>query len=197
MKPIRIFFAGVGGQGTLTATRLLAETALDSGIEVTAGEIHGMAQRGGVVHSFVLLGGYLSPKISMGEADILLGFEPVESLRALPYLRPGGRILASDAPIPTLSVSMGRETYPSMEKIREGIGKCTEKFFFIPCMELARKTGIVQTANTVLLGAFFAGGYLPLSLEDFLKSIEKRLAPRLVESNLQAARLGAEFMASV
>ena len=108
MKPLRIFFSGVGGQGTLTATRLLAETALENGMEVTAGEIHGMAQRGGVVHSFVLVGGYMSPKISHAEADILLGFEPLETLRALPFLRPGGLALSSDTPIPPLSVPWER-----------------------------------------------------------------------------------------
>jgi len=196
MEPLRIFFSGVGGQGTLTATRLLAETALDKGLEVTAGEIHGMAQRGGVVHSFVLLGGYMSPKISLGEADILLGFEPVETLRALPYLRPGGLILSSDFPIPTLSVSMGKESYPALEEIKQGIKECTDKSLFVPCMELAGKTEVVQTANTVLLGAFFSGGFLPLDVDDFLHSIEKRLPPRLVEVNMHAARLGAEFMAA-
>ena len=75
-KRLRIFFTGVGGQGTLTATTLLARTALDAGQEVVAGEVHGMAQRGGVVESVLLLGGWRSPKLDLGEADILLGFEP-------------------------------------------------------------------------------------------------------------------------
>ncbi|WP_291319553.1 indolepyruvate oxidoreductase subunit beta [Desulfonatronospira sp.] len=196
MKPLRIFFSGVGGQGTLTATRLLAETALENGMEVTAGEIHGMAQRGGVVHSFVLLGGYMSPKISYAEADILLGFEPLETLRALPFLRPGGLALSSDTPIPPLSVSMGRDKYPEMESIREQVDECAGKAYFVPCTELAGRAGNVQTANTVLLGAFFAGGFFDLKLDIFLKGIEKRLPPRLVDANLQAARLGAEFMTS-
>ncbi len=86
IKPIRIFMTGVGGQGTLTATTLLAKTVLAAGLPVTSGEIHGMAQRGGVVESTVLIG-CKSPKIGHGEADILLGFEPMETLRALPYLK--------------------------------------------------------------------------------------------------------------
>ena len=87
MNRVRIYLTGVGGQGTLTATTLLSRTALDQGIEVVSGEIHGMAQRGGVVESTVLLGGFASPRIGFGEADILLGFEPLETLRALPYLK--------------------------------------------------------------------------------------------------------------
>ncbi|MFO7728510.1 MAG: 2-oxoacid:acceptor oxidoreductase family protein, partial [Desulfonatronovibrio sp.] len=118
MKPLRVLFTGVGGQGTLTATKLLAETALEHGIEVSAGEIHGMAQRGGVVHSFVLLGGYLSPKIAQGEADVILGFEPMETMRALSFLRPGGLVLSSENPVAPISVSTGKETYPSMDLIK-------------------------------------------------------------------------------
>ncbi|WP_418237675.1 2-oxoacid:acceptor oxidoreductase family protein, partial [Desulfovibrio sp.] len=110
-KRLRIFFTGVGGQGTLTATTLLARTALDAGQEVVAGEVHGMAQRGGVVESVLLLGGWRSPKLDLGEADILLGFEPLETLRGLPYLRPGGVIFSSRDPMPPLSVSLGMAAY--------------------------------------------------------------------------------------
>ncbi len=194
MKPLRVLFTGVGGQGTLTATKLLAETALEHGIEVSAGEIHGMAQRGGVVHSFVLLGGYLSPKIAQGEADVILGFEPMETMRALSFLRPGGLVLSSENPVPPISVSTGKETYPSMDLIKSETIKCSPKARFIPCISLARQTGVVQTANTVLMGAFFSMGILPLGLEVLLESIKKRLKPGLVDVNLKAARLGADFI---
>ena len=86
-KRMRVYFTGVGGQGTLTATTLLARTALEAGLDVVAGEVHGMAQRGGVVESVMLLGGWRSPKLDLGEADVMLGFEPVEALRGLPYLK--------------------------------------------------------------------------------------------------------------
>ena len=86
---IRIYMTGVGGQGTLTATTLLARVAVAQGVEVVAGEIHGMAQRGGVVESTILLGGWKSPKLGFGEADIVLGFEPLETLRGLRYLKRG------------------------------------------------------------------------------------------------------------
>lgn len=193
MKPLRIFFSGVGGQGTLTATRLLAETALEQGAEVNAGEIHGMAQRGGVVHSFVLLGGYFSPKISRGEADVILGFEPMETMRALDFLKKGGLVLSSLDPIPPISVSTGKLAYPPLDLIRSETLKCSPEARFIPCNTLARQTKVVQTANTVLMGAFFSMGILPWGLDVLLESIKKRLKPSLVDVNLKAASLGAEF----
>ena len=107
MQRTRIYLTGVGGQGTLTATTLLARTALAQGCEVTSGEIHGMAQRGGVVESTVLLGGWKSPKISYGEADVILGFEPMETLRGLPYLAKGGLVISSTDPISPIAVSRG------------------------------------------------------------------------------------------
>src|SRR6056297_3048981 len=126
MSKTRIFLTGVGGQGTLTATNLLAEIAADNGMQVTAGEIHGMAQRGGVVHSFVLIGGFKSPKITEGEADVLLGFEPLESVRALDFVRPGGTIISSLSPVLPLSVCMGRDSYPDIEQIREKCRLCAK-----------------------------------------------------------------------
>ncbi|MFN2266651.1 MAG: indolepyruvate oxidoreductase subunit beta [Desulfonatronovibrio sp.] len=196
MKPLRVFFTGVGGQGTLTATKLLAETALEQGVEVNAGEIHGMAQRGGVVHSFVLLGGYHSPKISQGEADVILGFEPMETLRALAFLKCGGLVLSSEDPVPPISVSTGKDHYPSMDIIKSETLKCSPEARFIPCIKLAKETGIAQTANTVLMGAFFSMGILPFGLDILLESIKKRLKPKLVDVNLKAAQLGADFVKS-
>ena len=110
---IRIYMTGVGGQGTLTATTLLARVAVAQGVEVVAGEIHGMAQRGGVVESTILLGGWKSPKLGFGEADIVLGFEPLETLRGLRYLKQGGVVFSSTDVIPPLSDSGGREILAS------------------------------------------------------------------------------------
>ncbi len=194
MKPLRVFFTGVGGQGTLTATRLLAETALEEDVQVNAGEIHGMAQRGGVVHSFVLLGGYYSPKISQGEADVILGFEPMETIRALCFLKNGGLVISSEDPVPPISVTTGKENYPSLDYIKSETLKCSPGARFIPCISLARQAGSAQTANTVLMGAFFSMGILPFGLEVLLESIKKRLKPGIVDINLKAARLGAEYV---
>ncbi len=105
---VRIFFTGVGGQGTLLATRMVGEAALAEGLPVTMSEIHGMAQRGGVVESSVVIGKVFSPTIPDGEADILMAFEPLEALRAIPKCHAGSLIIASTAPIVPFTVAVGQ-----------------------------------------------------------------------------------------
>ena len=190
MNRIRIHFAGVGGQGTLTATTLLSKTALDEGLCVTSGEIHGMAQRGGVVESTLLIGGWESPVISHGEADIILGFEALETLRALPYLAPKGIVLSSTDFVPPPGVSAGRETCPPLEEIKKSVEGCAAKSWFIPCQELGIKAGSIQCANTVLLGALAATGFIPFGPDALKKAVERHLPPKLVTMNMQAVDFG-------
>ncbi len=192
MNRARIFLTGVGGQGTLTATTLLARTALDAGLAVTSGEIHGMAQRGGVVESTLLLGGYLSPKIDAGEADVLLGFELLETLRALPMLKCGGTAVSNAEAVQPVSVCLGRECYPPLSRVTEAVRLRAAQAVFVPCRSLAEKAGTAKAANTVLLGAAAAIGALPFGIEALSRSIEKYLSPKLVAVNLRALALGAE-----
>ncbi|WP_027180489.1 indolepyruvate oxidoreductase subunit beta [Maridesulfovibrio bastinii] len=188
---LRIFMTGVGGQGTLTATNLLAQAVLDAGLDVTAGEIHGMAQRGGVVESALLIG-LKSPKIGHGEADILLGFEPLETLRALPYLKPGGTVLSSIDSIPPLSASTGKAEAPSLEAIQAKINECADKSYYIHCQELGIKAGAVQSGNIALLGALCATKAIPLTPEQLSETIKKAMKPKIAEINLKALELGVE-----
>ncbi|HDQ39544.1 MAG TPA: indolepyruvate ferredoxin oxidoreductase [Desulfonatronum sp.] len=195
MSRLRVFFTGVGGQGTVTATRLLAQSALDEGIPVVAGEVHGMAQRGGIVESTVLMGGYVSPRICRGEADVLLGFEPMETLRALPYLAMRGLILCSTDPLPPLGVCCGREQSPGAEDIRRLIRQCTQNVYFLACRELGAQAGAEQAGNLALLGALQALGRLPFGLDRLEKTVAKLFSPKLVDVNLKALSLGAEAVA--
>ena len=192
MDRIRIFLTGVGGQGTLTATTLLANTALAQGLEVVSGEIHGMAQRGGVVESTVLIGGYASPRIGHGEADIILGFEPLETIRALPYLVSGGFMLSSSDAVPPVGVSSGGEHYPALEHIKDAVGKQAKRAWFLPCRELGLKAGSSQSGNTALLGAACAVGVLPFGVEALEAAVRKFLPAKLVDVNLKALTLGVE-----
>lgn len=194
MTKQRILLAGVGGQGTLTATNLLALMAMDKNIPVTSGEIHGMAQRGGVVESTLLLGGYLSPRISVAEADILLGFEPLETLRALPYLKPGGLVVSNSEPTPPVAVNLGQETYPSLDAIRDKVHRCAGEMHFIPCKTLGLKAGTVLCANLVLLGGFCATQGGPFDLEDLKQGITAHLPQKIVSINLQAAESGGRAL---
>ncbi len=195
MKRIRIFMTGVGGQGTLTATTLFARTALEQGLEVVSGEIHGMAQRGGVVESTVLLGGWKSPKISHGEADIVLGFEPLETLRALPYLAKGGCVVSNTEQLPPVGVSCGREAYPAMEHITERVKGCSATCWFLPCRTLGMQAGSAQAGNIVLLGALCASGLVPFGPDALKAAIKKYLKPSLVDMNLLAVDLGIQALA--
>ena len=187
---LRIYFVGVGGQGTLTATNLLARAALDAGIEAVGGEVHGMAQRGGVVESALLLGGWRSPRVDHGEADILLGFEPLETLRGLPYLRQGGAVFSSSDPLAPLSVALGQAAYPSLDRIRAEVAEVAAKAWFLPCRSLGREAGSVQSGGTVLLGAACASGLLPLGFDDLAGAIRRHLPAKIQAVNLAAAELG-------
>jgi indolepyruvate ferredoxin oxidoreductase beta subunit len=191
MQRGRIFLTGVGGQGTLTATKLVSLTALDEGLPVVSGEIHGMAQRGGVVESTVLIG-YLSPRITHGEADVVLGFELLETLRALCYLKPGGHVVANSEALPPLSVAVGKVPYPDLDEVRDKALSVASKVLFLPARTLAEQAGAAQSANTVLLGAACAAKALPFGMEALERSVRKYLKPTLTEVNLKALALGAK-----
>lgn len=192
---LRIYFVGVGGQGTLTATNLLARAALDAGLEAVGGEVHGMAQRGGVVESALLLGGWRSPRVDHGEADVLLGFEPLETLRGLPYLRRGGAVFSSSDPLVPLSVALGQATYPGMERIRREVAAVADRHCFLPCRSLGRGAGSVQSGGTALLGAACASGLLPLDFDALTAAIRRHLPARIQAANLAAAELGRAALA--
>ncbi|MDR1776902.1 MAG: indolepyruvate oxidoreductase subunit beta [Desulfovibrio sp.] len=191
-RRLRIYFTGVGGQGALTATSLLAHAALTAGLGVVAGEVHGMAQRGGVVESALLLGGWRSPRLDFGEADVLLGFEPLETLRGLPYLKPGGAVFSSSDPLPPLSVSLGAARYPDLAEIEAEIRQTAGRHRFLPCRKLGLAAGSAQSGNTALLGAVCAADILPFGLEELQSAIRYFLPARIQEANLKALSLGAE-----
>ena len=184
---IRIYMTGVGGQGTLTATTLLARVAVAQGVEVVAGEIHGMAQRGGVVESTILLGGWKSPKLGFGEADIVLGFEPLETLRGLRYLKQGGVVL---------SVSAGREVAPGLDAVEQAVRDRASSAWFLPCRSMGIELGSAQCGNNILLGALCASGLLPFGFEALEEGIRTFMPAKLVDVNLKAAERGREILAS-
>jgi len=189
ITPIRIFMTGVGGQGTLTATTLLAKTVLSQGLPVTSGEIHGMAQRGGVVESTVLIG-CKSPKIGHGEADLLIGFEPMETVRALPYLKEGGYVLSSTEFLPPLSVAMGQQACPTLDEIKAKIATCTTDVHFMASQSIGLEAGAVQSGNIAMLAALCASGKLPFGPEALEATIKANLPAKIQAVNLKALELG-------
>ncbi|BDQ35188.1 indolepyruvate oxidoreductase subunit beta [Pseudodesulfovibrio portus] len=189
VKKVRIFMTGVGGQGTLTATTLLAQTVLAQGLPVTSGEIHGMAQRGGVVESTVLIG-CKSPKIGLGEADILIGFEPMETMRALPYLKQGGLVVSSIEFMPPLAVAMGKQECPAIDDIKKAVSACTDKAYYMANQTIGLEAGAVQSGNVAMLGAVCAAGDLPFGPEALEAAIKANLPEKIQAVNLKALELG-------
>lgn len=189
-ETMRIYFTGVGGQGTLTATTMLAKAALLSGQEVTSGEVHGMSQRGGVVESSILLGGLKSPRIGPGEADVILGFEPLETYRALPILRAGGTIISSNEFVEPVNVSLGKETRPTFEVIEKAARACAKRCIFLPCRTLGEQAGAIQSGNLALMGAALATGLFPFGVDALEEAVRQSLKPSFVDLNLNAIALG-------
>ncbi len=187
---VRIFFTGVGGQGTLLATRMVGEAALAEGLPVTMSEIHGMAQRGGVVESSVVIGKVFSPTIPDGEADILMAFEPLEALRAIPKCHTGSLIIASTAPIVPFTVAVGQSTYPEVAELEHAIKERISNLLWLDAVELARKAGSERASNTVLVGVLAGTGRLPIARRSWEEALQKTLPPRLVEINRQAFEAG-------
>jgi indolepyruvate ferredoxin oxidoreductase beta subunit len=190
MDNYRIYFTGVGGQGTLLATTVLAEAAILAGHNALTSEIHGMAQRGGVVESTLMIGNIESSIISDGEADVLLGFEPVETYRAMRKCSADSVVVSNTAPVIPYAVAVGRVPYPNVDKLFDFIRGCVKKLMTINAQALAEQAGAVLAANIVMLGALARSGVLPIPREDFEKTIRTKTKEKFVETNLRAFELG-------
>jgi indolepyruvate ferredoxin oxidoreductase beta subunit len=188
-----IKLVGVGGQGILLATELVSEVALRAGHEVKTSEVHGMAQRGGSVFSDIRYGEHIySPLIPEGQADILVGFEQLETARYLNSLAPGGIAVVNEQIIPPLGVSLGQASCPGdlLDRIRSRAGKL-EVF---DAAKLARQAGNVRAANTVILGVL--SRYLDFPESLWIEVLRDRLGAKLLQVNLAAFALGRQDLES-
>ncbi len=190
MKRLRILVVGVGGQGILLFSRVLGEAALKAGIPVAMSEVHGMAQRGGVVETNIVLGGIRSPLISEGEADVLVGLEPVETLRALSRIHKDTVIISSTDPIVPQLVKDGLATYPELEEPLNKLKKCFQKVYLFSGVKLAKEAGTSKAVNIVALGALAGTGILNISNNIWTASITQLVKPKYVDANLKAFELG-------
>ena len=190
MKTKRIVFVGVGGQGNLLATRLLGEACLAAGIPAVVSEIHGMAQRGGIVESALVMGDSKSPIVSEGEADILVGFEPLETLRALNKCNQDAVVIMNVRPQLTFTVAIGQGVYPDFDKAIETIRNAVSFFIALDGDELAAKAGNPLSLNMVMLGALIGSKAIPLDAHVLKDTISKTTKQAFLESNLEAFDLG-------
>ena len=192
MDTKRLIIVAVGGQGNLLASKVLGEAALLSDVPVKMSEIHGMAQRGGVVESAVVFGDAQSTIISDGEADVLVGFEPSETLRALNKCNADTVVITNTAPLPPFTVGLGIGVYPEMDELKALIKAKSSRFISFDGIELAKEAGNVMSLNIVLLGALIQTGILHLTADSVKKAIETTTKKAFVETNLKAFELGFE-----
>jgi indolepyruvate ferredoxin oxidoreductase beta subunit len=190
MDTTRLIIVAVGGQGNLLASRVIGEAALIAGVPVRMSEIHGMAQRGGVVESAIVFGDASSTVISDGEADVLLGFEPSETLRALNKCNANTVVITSLAPLSPFTVTTGNSVYPSLNVLQALIRQKTAKLIAFDAAALATEVGNVLSVNMVLLGALIQTGTVPLQIENVKEAIMNKTSKTFVESNLKAFELG-------
>jgi indolepyruvate ferredoxin oxidoreductase, beta subunit len=192
METMRLIIVAVGGQGNLLTARVIGEAALAADIPVRMSEIHGMAQRGGVVESAIVFGDADSPIISDGEADLLVGFEPSETLRGLPRCNSKTVVVTNVAPTPPFTVAIGRGVYPDLAEIDRLLREKTARVVSLDAAALAREAGNLMAVNMVLLGAAAGTDKLPLTPADLETAIETRTRKDFVETNRRAFTLGLE-----
>ncbi len=184
----------VGGQGNLLSSKVLGEAALLSDIPVRMSEIHGMAQRGGVVESAIVFGDAKSPIISDGEADVLIGFEPSETLRAIGKCNPDTYVITNLAPLPPFTVAIGKGEYPDLDKLSALIKEKVANFSAFDALQLAKDAGNAMSVNMVLLGTLSKAAVLPISEENFKKAIKAKVKKNFIDINLKAFELGSEAL---
>ena len=190
METKRLIIVAVGGQGNLLASKVLGEAALLAGVPVRMSEIHGMAQRGGVVESAIVFGDAQSTIISDGEANVLVGFEPSETLRALNKCNTETVVITNLAPLPPFTVSIGKGVYPDLDQLQELIRSKTSKLIAFDAASLAKQAGNVMSINMVLLGALIQTGTLPISEEQVKEAMRATTKAAFLDSNLKAFDLG-------
>ena len=181
-----ILLCGVGGQGIVLASKLIAQAAMENSLPVMSAETIGMAQKGGSVFSHVRIGSNLStPMIPKGGADVLIGFEPAEAVRMLPYLKKEGTVIVNSCPTKPVTAMLSASSYTGKEMLAY-LKKNVERLTVVDCERAASEIGSLKVVNMILLGAAAATGELPISMADIKSCLAKRLKPQLLEMNYKA-----------
>lgn len=186
MKTMNIMVVGVGGQGTLLTSRIIGNTALQAGYDVKLSEVHGMAQRGGSVVTFIRFGEKVNePVVEVGDADIIISFERLEALRYAHYLKKDGIIIVNDCRIDPMTVVIGASKYP--DNIIENLAKSHE-IHSIDGLKIAKDLGNSKVLNSVVLGA--SAKYIGFSKDEWLNVIKTTVPQKTIEINAKAFKIG-------
>lgn len=190
-----LIIAGVGGQGSILTSHIIAEAAVKASrtnkSNVRVGETFGAAMRGGAVASHVRIGEVYGPLVSKGRADLVLALEPLEGLRVgIEYLNPNGVAILNTQPDYPVDVKTGGVRYPSLDEINKALGKLCKKVVLIDASWLAMAAGHPKTVSVVMLGAAFASGLLPFTEELLLEALKEKVPDKTLDVNLKAFDLG-------
>lgn len=189
MRKVDLLLAGVGGQGVILASDILAETAMEADYDVKKTDVLGMAQRGGSVVSHVRLGPQVhSPLVKRGQADILLSFEKLEAARWAAHLAPDALAIVNDDSVYPLAVSSGAEQYPSDEEVINILGRQPGKLHMVDAMAIADEFGNKRVANVIMLG--FLSHFLDIDYDHWRHCLSQRLPSRVVALNEAAFKRG-------
>ncbi len=195
----RVLIVGTGGQGVVTAARLLCDALVEHGHNVVSGQLHGMAQRGGCVQSSLMIDCGISPVIPLGRADFVLGFEPVETARALPFMSRRTVVFMNTAPV--VPFVLGQRSvlervevkYPDVEGLADAIRAVTPHVLAFDATQRASESGSAKTLNIIMLGCFLGSGALPCTPDEFWETACKTMPPALAENNTKAFFSGVDF----
>lgn len=189
---VNCILSGVGGQGTVLASKLIAQAAMDKGQNARTAETIGMAQRGGCVVSHVRIGDEIhSPMIPKHSADVIIGFEPAEAVRCLPYLKKGGVAVVSRKAIRPVTSSLGNSAYNGSEMMPY-LQKEAARLIVVDGDKICKACGSAKVLNVALLGAACASGMLGLSMDELKTAISKRVKPQFIALNTKALEEGAK-----
>ena len=187
METKNVMIVGVGGQGSLLASRVLGRLLIDAGMDVKVSEVHGMSQRGGSVVTYVRYGDKVySPIVDRGEADFIVSFELLEAARNLPYLKKDGQIVTNIQKIDPMPVITGAAQYP--EDLVEKMKKKGVKVDAMDCLSLAKEAGSIKAVNMVLMGRL--SHYFGQPEEAWMKALEATVPEKFIELNKKAFDLG-------
>ena len=193
VKEFNIALAGVGGQGILLAAEILGVAAVKEGLNVRVSELHGMAQRGGAVVSNVRIGEkVLASTVLEGQADVLLGFEPLETLRSLKFASEKTLVIMNTEAIPPTDLSAKMIKYPGLEEIQKKIRHFTKSVIAVDAAKLAKKAGNILTENVVLIGVLAASERMPVKNESILEALKELVPSKHLDVNVKAFKLGHE-----
>ena len=185
---MNIMVVGVGGQGTLLTSRIIGKTALNAGWDVKLSEVHGMAQRGGSVVTFVRFDKKVyEPVCEEGSVDVLISFERLEALRYAHFLRPDGIMIVNDTRIDPMTVVIGAKAYP--EGILEGLER-EHKLYTVDAGKIAKELGNSKVVNTVVLGV--SAKYIGFTEDEWLETLKNTVPPKTIDINIKAFKAGYE-----